>query len=172
MMASRRRLIACLALIATGWVAASAATLKPFVRGSWAQLRKAHQDKPLLVHFWGVTCVPCLGELPKWGDLQRERPTVDVVLVAADPVPVTDRQVQGALAKAKLDTADNWMFADEFAERLRYQVNPDWAGELPYSILIAPDGTTRAIYGIVDFGQINRWIDVQASIGSGKGHSK
>lgn len=149
-----------------------AATLKPFVRGSWGLLREAHQDTPLLVHFWGVTCVPCLGELPKWGNLQRERPAVDVVLVAADPVPVTGQQVQTVLTKAKLDHVDNWMFADEFAERLRYQVNPGWAGELPYTVLVTPDGTTRVIYGVVDFDQINRWIDAQASTGAGMGRSK
>lgn len=157
------RYLAMLAL--TALIAATRVTpvdgapvLKPFVRGSWAQLRQAHGGKALVVHFWGITCPPCVRELPQWNGLMRRHPEVDVVFVAADPVPVESPSVVQALTKAQLETADHWMFADEFIERLRYQVNPDWGGELPFSVLVAADGTVRTVLGTVDFPQLERWL--------------
>ncbi len=158
-----RRVLALLALAGLfaatrGTSVASAPVLKPFVRGSWGQLRQAHGGKPLIVHFWGITCPPCVGELPKWNGLMQRHPDVDVVFVAADPVPVESQHVVQALMKARLETADHWMFADEFTERLRYQVSAEWGGELPFSVLVAADGTLRTVLGTVDFPQLERWL--------------
>jgi len=63
----RKAIFGALLLAAIGTPALGAAPdLRPFVRGSWAQLLKAHQGKPIVVHFWGLTCGPCLAELPNW----------------------------------------------------------------------------------------------------------
>ena len=34
--------------------------------GSWQALRQAHDGRPTIMHFWGLTCGPCLVELPEW----------------------------------------------------------------------------------------------------------
>ena len=52
----------------------SAAELKPFERGSWQQLLRAHAGRPTLVHFWGVTCGPCKVELPLLGQFMKDHP--------------------------------------------------------------------------------------------------
>ena len=36
---------------------AVAAEIYGFGQGSWQEIRKAHAGEPLVVHFWGVTCV-------------------------------------------------------------------------------------------------------------------
>src|SRR6267142_1069357 len=85
---------------------------QPFVRGSWHELRKEHAGRPMIVHFWGVTCGPCLVELPRWGEFIREKPGVDIVMVAADPVAGEPGIIAGVLAKAGCAPAESWMFAD------------------------------------------------------------
>ena len=137
--------------------------VKPFVRGSWQQLRGAHAGQPLVVHFWGVTCAPCMVELPNWGQLQRERPNARIVFVAADPVPVERPQIEAAISKARIGSGENWMFADVFGERLRYEVNPTWAGELPYTAIIGRDGKASFVSGVTDLRTIRAWLDQQAS---------
>ena len=46
--------------------------LKPFVRGSWQEVLRAHAGRPTLVHFWGVTCGPCKVELPLLGKFMKD----------------------------------------------------------------------------------------------------
>src|SRR5260221_557708 len=51
--------------------AAAAAEPQPFERGSWSALREAHAGRPMVVHLWGLTCAPCLVELPRWETVRR-----------------------------------------------------------------------------------------------------
>lgn len=132
--------------------------LRPFVRGSWTRLRQSHAGRPLLVHFWGITCPPCIGELPKWGALQRAHPEATVIFVAADPEPVNPDDVAAAIVKARIDSAEQWMFADEFTERLRFEVSPEWAGEMPYTMLITPAGQVSTLAGVADMATLERWL--------------
>ena len=41
------------------------------------------------------------------------------------------------LAQTGLATAENWTFGDGFIERLRYEIDPRWQGEIPRTVLIA-----------------------------------
>ena len=77
----------------------------PFERGSWAKLRAAHAGQPTVIHFWGLTCGPCLVELPQWGKLQAERPDLRLVLIAADPLPQEPERVAATLARAGLGSS-------------------------------------------------------------------
>jgi hypothetical protein len=142
--------------------AAHAGQPLPFERGSWAKLRAAHAGQPTIVHFWGLTCGPCVVELPQWGKLLVERPDLRLVLLAADPLPQDADQVVGALGRAGLGGAESWNFTDRFYERLRYEIDPTWAGELPRTMMIARDGKTTVLEGVADFAQVRAWLDGQS----------
>jgi thiol-disulfide isomerase/thioredoxin len=134
-----------------------------FARGSWQQIRKTHAGEPLIVHFWGVTCGPCRAEMPQWGRFLNERQDLHLVTVDADLVPNTPTAVEAMLAESGLSArAENWMFSDDFVERLRYEIDPHWQGEIPRTVLIAADGTTTALEGVADFAEIRAWLDAQA----------
>lgn len=135
----------------------------PFERGSWAKLRAEHAGQATVVHFWGLTCGPCLVEMPAWGKLLAERSDLRLVLVAADPVPQSSAEVEGRLARDGLDRAESWSFADRFSERLFYEIDPAWAGELPRTLLIARDGTVTVQAGVADLAKVRAWLDGQAS---------
>jgi thiol-disulfide isomerase/thioredoxin len=135
---------------------------RPFVQGSWQELRQEHSGRPMVVHFWGLTCGPCLIELPQWGKLLRERPNLDIVMIAADPVLDEPGAINGALSRAGCTGVESWMFADGFTERLIYEVDPQWAGELPYTLLIGRDGSETTKLGAVDFSEIRNWAGRQS----------
>ena len=141
--------------------AAQSADLQSFGRGSWSKLRAAHDGQPTVVHFWGLTCAPCLVEMPEWGKLRAERPDMKLVLVAADPVPQDPTRVSEMLARADLGKAENWAFADRFNERLRYEIDPAWAGELPRTLLIDRDGKETVLTGVADLAEVRAWLDAQ-----------
>jgi hypothetical protein len=96
--------------------------------------------------------------LPRWAQFIRERPELDVVLVAADPVVTEPDAIGAALAKAGLAEAESWVFADPFTDRLAYEIDPRWGGELPYTVLLGGDGSARGVLGAADFSRLRDWV--------------
>src|SRR3954452_3801399 len=161
-----KRLLRLLAIAAVlspsaGWAASP--ELKPFVRGSWQRVLVAHQQRPTIVHFWGPTCGPCKVELPLIGRFMQDHPGVDVVTISADLVPDQERAARSMLDKSGLAAAENWIFSDGFAERLRFEIDPNWQGEIPRSILVGRDGSRTTIEGSTDTAQLEQWSDRQAA---------
>ena len=142
---------------------------QPFVRGSWQEIRKEHSGRPMIVHFWGLTCGPCLVELPQWGEFIRDRPAAEIVMVAADSVIEGAPAIASTLAKAGCSDVESWMFTDPFSERLNYEVDPQWGGELPYTLLVGRDGSTTGILGKADFSQMREWAEHQSTRTAGGG---
>jgi thiol-disulfide isomerase/thioredoxin len=154
-------LLAALLSVVPFW-SAEAADPQSFERGSWTKLREAHAGQPTVIHFWGLTCGPCLVELPHWGALQAARPDLRLVLIAADPLPQHPERLAATLAKAGLDKAESWSFTDRFYERLRYEIDPAWAGELPRTVMIDRNGKATVLPGVADLAQIRQWLDAQS----------
>ena len=155
-----------LVLILAGALAASAvAAADPphqFVRGSWKEIRKSHAGEPAVVHFWGVTCGPCRVEMPNWGKLARERGDLRLVLINSDLVPNAPSAVSAMLNQAGLAKAENWIFGEDFVERLRFEIDPQWRGEIPLTLLVARDGSITRIEGVANLDEVRAWLDGQA----------
>ncbi len=145
---------------------AASVDLHPFVRGSWQALRTLHKGQATIVHFWGITCGPCLAELPEWAAFVHARPDLNLVLVDADPVPDASSAVADTITNDHLAAVENWIFADAFEEKLRYQIDPHWHGEMPYTVLIARDGSVSSFIGEADFAGLRRWLDAQSRLPS------
>lgn len=161
----KKLLLAALAALAfTAPVHAEA--VRPFVRGSWAKLTQAHAGEPTVIHFWGLTCGPCLAELPHWAQLVRERPDLHLVLIAADPVLEKPAGLSKFLDRMGLSDVESWGFADSFTDRLEYEIDPHWHGELPRTMLIAANGKMTLIDGVSDPGKIRAWLDAQKALPS------
>lgn len=99
--------------------------------------------------------------MPHWGKLLAERPDLRLVLIAADPLPQAPERVSATLKSAGLGRSESWSFTDRFYERLRYEIDPAWAGELPRTALIDADGKTTILPGIADLAQVRAWLDTQ-----------
>ena len=156
----RRRLLAAIFLVALFAPAPGAETpseLKPFVRGSWQEVRRSHAGRPTLVHFWGVTCGPCKVELPLLGQFMKDHAEIDVVTISADLVPNLPGATRAMLEKAGLWPAENWIFSDGFVERLRFEIDPAWQGEIPRTLLIGRDGTVTTIEGSAEIPDLEQW---------------
>jgi thiol-disulfide isomerase/thioredoxin len=134
---------------------AHAGELKPFGAGSMAQIRAEQTGKPHLIALWSLTCPPCHEELTLLGKFRRTYPELRLVLIATD-APQDTPALNEILHRHGLEHADNWVFADEFVERLRYEIDPAWHGELPRSYL--SDGkTVDAVSGKLSREQLERW---------------
>ena len=157
-----------LAILITALAAATGGSaavdeLHPFVRGSWKQIRADHAGRPTVVHFWGLTCGPCRVEMPVLGRFLQQRPDLNLVMIDADFAPNDPHDVIATLAQTGLAGVENWIFNDDFAERLRYEIDPRWQGDIPRTLLIAKDGTVTTIEGVADVEKLRAWLDRQAT---------
>ncbi len=134
-----------------------AAELAPFGRGSFAALRAEAAGAPLVVHFWALSCAPCLAELPGWARLARAHPGMRLVLVNTDP-PEAEPQVKRMLDRMGVGRLRSLIFADRFTARLRYEMDPSWQGELPRTDLVAPDGRVTPVLGMLARPALEAWL--------------
>ncbi|HTH17327.1 MAG TPA: TlpA family protein disulfide reductase [Magnetospirillum sp.] len=151
-----RRALAAV-LLALLPLSAWAGETRPFIAGSWQALRQAHVGRPLVVHLWSLTCAPCLAELPRWQALAGQGGGADLVLVSTDPVEQAPR-LTATLARAGLGGVESWAFADSFVERLRFEIDRRWRGELPRTVLIAADGTVTSVSGMMEADELAAWL--------------
>jgi thiol-disulfide isomerase/thioredoxin len=135
--------------------------LKPFERGSWHDILRSHAGRPTIVHFWGVTCGPCKVELPQLGEFMKVHSAIDMVTVSADLVPDLSGATRSMLAKSGLQSAENWIFNDGFVERLRFEIDPGWQGDIPRTVLISGDGKITTIEGSAEMADLDKWSDQQ-----------
>ena len=159
-----RRLLVALFLFASLATARGAETpseLKPFVRGSWQDVLRSHAGRPTLVHFWGVTCGPCKVELPLLGQFMKDHPGLEMVTISADLAPDIPGAAQSMLKKSGLSSAENWIFSDGFVERLRFEIDPHWQGDIPRTLLISRDGTITTIEGSAEMADLEKWSGQQ-----------
>lgn len=151
-----RHLVLLLALIA---LPAQAAEFRPFVRGSAAAIATEKAGKPHVVAYWSLTCAPCIAEMPMWKKLVAEK-GLDLVLVATDPIEDAPRLLK-LLRRHDLDANPGWVFADAFVERLRFEIDRTWSGELPRTHFVGADGVVHAEIGATTEGAVTAWLAMQ-----------
>src|ERR1700737_1417613 len=135
--------------------------LKPFGRGSWQDILHSHAGRPTIVHFWGVTCGPCKVELPLLAGFMRDHSAIDLVTISADLVPDLPDAPRTMLENSGLRAAENWIFSDGFVERLRFEIDPGWQGDIPRTMLISREGTITTIEGSAEMTELEKWSDQQ-----------
>ena len=157
----KRLFLAFFAVLLAGAASAAAgepAAFQELKRGSLKALLKAHEGHAVAVHFWGVTCGPCLAELPEWGKLKAEHPGAALVLIHADPLPGRQEALTEIVRKARLAGADNWFFGGESQERLRFEADPRWQGELPFTLLVSAGGEKKPLVGPADMNEVTAFL--------------
>ena len=153
----RRRLCGSLALLLALTLPAAAQELKPFVAGSIKEITTARQGKPFILGLWSLTCTHCREEFALLSGLVKKHPNLDLVLVATD-TPEESDAIGATLRQSGLGGAEAWVFADPFAERLRFEIDPKWHGELPRTYLYDPSHKAQAFSGKPDALQVERWV--------------
>jgi thiol-disulfide isomerase/thioredoxin len=148
-----------LALLATFAAppAVSAGELRPFDAKSLTVIRQTQAGRPFVLAFWSIHCAPCKDEIVLFAALKRKYPHVPILLVAADP-PEVKAAVVRFLAGQQLGKIELWAFADGFAERVRYAVDPKWQGELPRTYFFDAAHRATARSGALDPEWVEAWF--------------
>jgi hypothetical protein len=128
---------------------------------SWQTLASSHKGQPLIVHFWGFSCGNCMVELNDWGRFAKAHPGLAITFVNWDRRGADSSRIAQALDKAGLGGVQSFVLANGFEEKLRFSVDHDWMGELPYTRLIASDGKATTFSGTADFKKVSQWLEAE-----------
>ncbi len=104
--------------------------IKPFVPGSYQQLLNDYAGKAFVLVLWSVDCPSCLKDMQLLGSFHGEHPEINMLLLSTDEATALP-QMQKLLQDHQLAELPNWVFADEDAQKLRYEIDQNWFGELP-----------------------------------------
>lgn len=136
---------------------AVSAELKLFSKGSLQRIVGARSGEPFLLVLWSVDCPPCMKEMGHLKSLRDRFDKRGLVLVSTDGL-ANREAVKERLAHFGLDNFDNWVFADDFPERLRYQIDPNWFGELPRSYFYDAEHQRVGSSGALTPEALRKWL--------------
>lgn len=141
---------------------AAAAGTKPFVAGSLEQIEKSYHGRPFLLIVWSLDCPSCLRELTVLAEQVKRHPEMPLVMVSTDD-PSRTPDIAATLAKHGLGRLDSWVFAEGNSQRLRYEIDKTWYGEMPRSYFYDAGHRRVPLSGAVTEQHINVWLAADAS---------
>lgn len=132
--------------------------LKPFNKHSLTQIMQDRIGQAFIMVLWSIDCPPCLKELEHFQTLRAEFTHSNFVLVSTDSAE-DSAEIQKILNSHELNNVDSWIFSDRLPERLRFQIDPNWYGELPRTYFYGADHTRTAYSGMLTYTQLQQWLE-------------
>lgn len=103
-------------------------------------LRKNESGKVRLVKFWSTRCAPCIAEFPEFVTANRMYRGRDFEFVTVSMNQPDEREaVLGFLRKQQASNRNLLLDALE-QDALIDAFDPEWQGELPFVVLLSPEG--------------------------------
>jgi thiol-disulfide isomerase/thioredoxin len=150
-------------ILAFAAVTCYAQEIRPFVRGSKQQIVTAHQGQPFILAVWSLDCPYCRTDLELLGKVLARHNELKVVLVTTDATS-QDKEIRATLKQYRLQQAESWAFNDRFTERLRYEIDPQWSGEMPRLYFFDAAGNATGLSGKIERSKIERWVKKNTSL--------
>jgi len=71
-----------------------------------------------------------------------------MIMLATDDLSASE-QISNILEKSALATLENWVYADENTQKLQYEIDPKWYGELPRTYFFNAAHQREGISGVL-----------------------
>jgi len=147
------------------YVAHATQQTQPLKHGSFKEIVTAHAGKPFIVALWSVSCTHCSVDLEIFKQLAEKYAEIDLVLISTDS-PEQEETIQLLLAKYRLGPTEikrkgkieSWVFADSYTERLHFEIDSQWYGELPRTYFYDASGKSSAVSGVLDAVNTEKWV--------------
>lgn len=155
-MISRRVAIGGILLALAANARGAEPAFRPLQSGSFAALVAARRNQPFLLVLWSITCGPCRDEFTLLREVRARHPGLPLVLISTDDVS-DEAMAASALQDFAMEGEESWIFADD-AQKLRYEIDPAWYGELPRAYFYDASHGREGVSGSLTRQRIESWL--------------
>ena len=134
------------------------AASKPFTKQAFTEVSQSFQGKKWLMLMWSLDCPPCFKELSLVGEMLKAKQSLNVVLINVDGDNSLDNEKAEVIKQFGLSTVTQLNFQEGLEQKSRYQIDPNWHGELPRSYFFEESGKANAKSGLVSKKLLQHWL--------------
>jgi peroxiredoxin len=121
-------------------LAAEPVSVAPADAETLKSLRNNGSGKFRLVTFWATWCAPCVAEFNEFITINRMYRHRDFEVVTVSLNRPDEQKAVLDFLKKKEASCKNLIFASADRDKLINAFNPAWQGEVPYTVLLEPEG--------------------------------
>lgn len=104
--------------------------VKTFNAGSYPQILRENAAQPFILALWSLDCPSCIKDMGVLAQVRENHPQLKIIMLSTDE-PAATTEVKTMLARQHLSDLESWIFGADDAQKLRYEIDPSWFGELP-----------------------------------------
>ena len=141
------------------------AQAEPSAKGSvefnkvlFEQVKQDNITQKWLVLLWSVDCPPCMKELALVQKLQQKQKNLAVVMINTDTEESSEQERSDIIKHFNLVNLKKFHFTEGQEAQQRYQVDPQWFGELPRSYFIDEQGKFHGKSGLIAEELLTQWL--------------
>jgi hypothetical protein len=142
-----KSLLTVVCLLLNTWTALAATdNIQLFKPGSYQQILTANANKGFVLAIWSLECSSCIKDMEILAGIHQNRPDLKIIMLSTDE-PSASADIQRLLEKYRLTDIENWVFADDNSQKLRYEIDPGWYSEIPRTYFYASNHQREAVSG-------------------------
>ncbi len=129
----------------------------PFDMNTRKVIEKRYIDQPLIISFWSIDCPYCLDDLKKLGKALSKNTNVKLITVCVDGKE-SAKKAERILSQANLPKHEQYQYAEVDEDRLRYNIDPAWYGELPRTYFYDAAHQVTPLSGKISNSFLDKWF--------------
>ena len=119
-----------------------------FIPGSYRQIVASQANQPFVLVIWSVNCSSCLKDMALLHSKHKSNPELKIIMLAADELSATE-EIQQILEKNQLSDLESWVYADDNSQKLQFEIDPKWYGELPRTYFFDKTHQRTGVSGVL-----------------------
>ena len=129
----------------------------PFDMNTRKVIEKRYIDQPLIISFWSIDCPYCIDDLKKLGKALSKNTNVKLITVCVDGKE-SAKKAERILSQANLPKHEKYQYAEVDEDRLRYNIDPAWYGELPRTYFYDAAHQVTPLSGKISYSFLDKWF--------------
>jgi len=129
----------------------------PFDMNTRKVIEKRYIDQPLIISFWSIDCPYCIDDLKKLGKALSKNTNVHLITVCVDGKE-SAKKAERILSQANLPKHEQYQYAEVDEDRLRYNIDPAWYGELPRTYFYDAAHQVTPLSGKISNSFLDKWF--------------
>ena len=129
----------------------------PFDMNTRKVIEKRYIDQPLIISFWSIDCPYCINDLKKLGRALSKNTNVKLITVCVDGKE-SAKKAERILSQANLPKHEQYQYAEVDEDRLRYNIDPSWYGELPRTYFYDAAHQVTPLSGKISNSFLDKWF--------------